>query len=248
MAFEIKKFPINRLVDKGQSIKVSIVDTGFARIPKYAKLFTSNSSSSHYHGNRVLSIFTAPDSSFPLAGLTLNLAATGPHPDYHHLIYSIKSLPESDILSLSMCWKDNVPKLLEAMFEKSKVVVAPCENGLQVYPARYADEKIVVCCDNPQKNARYCIFPRNEYNGSSYAVPAIARLLCYTSNLNELNYSGECIDVQKLFASTEKAIHISDAEIKILHCPYCHRTLKNKNHTPMQILPNDCPYCGNKLR
>lgn len=248
MPFEIKNFPIDALIDKGQSISVSIVDTGFAKMPKYAKLFTPNPSSGHYHGNRVLSIFTAPDNKFSLTNLTLNLGATGPEPDYERLIYSIKSLPESDILSLSVCWKDDNPKLLEAMFERAKIIVAPCENGLQVYPARYADEKIVVCCDNPQKNARYCISPRSAYNGSSYAVPAIARLLCHERNLDKLDYGGECIDVQALFASTEKAMHIPDAEIKILHCPYCHRTLKNKNYTPMQTLPDDCPYCGNKLK
>ena len=248
MPFEIKNFPIDALADKGQGISVSIVDTGFAKVPRYAKLFTPNPSSGHYHGNRVLSVFTAPDNKFPLAGLTLNLGATGPEPDYGRLIYSIKSLPESDILSLSVCWKDDNPKLLEAMFEKARVIVAPCENGLQVYPARYADEKIVVCCDNPQKNAKYCISPRSAYNGSSYAVPAIARLLCHERNLDKLNYNGECIDVQALFASTEKAVHIPDAEIRILHCPYCHRTLKNKNYTPMQAMPDDCPYCGNKLK
>jgi len=248
MSLIIKRFPIGALADIGQSVSVSIVDVGFAKIPRYARLFTSNPSSGNYHGNRVLSVFTAPDQRFPLSGLTLNLAATGVSPDYDRLVYSIKSLPESDIISISMCWRDDVPKLLEAMFEKARMVVAPCENGLQIYPARYADEKIVVCSDNPERNARYCISPRKEYNGSSYAVPAIARLLCHASNLDSLDYDAECIDAHELFADTQKAIRLNGGEIKILHCPHCHRTLKNKNYTPMQELPSECPYCGNGLK
>ncbi len=243
---EITMFPLDTLRNQ-RKISVSIIDTGFLCVPNYARLYTPNESKGHFHGNRVLDVFTSPDKSHPIQGLTLNLAATGPAPDYSRLIYSINSLPESDLISISICWKDDNQELLSALMKKARVVVAPCENKEQIYPARYRCKNMVVCCDDTSKSAHYCIKPRKEYNGSSYAVPAIARLLCYTDNLDKLDYTKDCIDISDLFSSRKNQFSLTN-DIVVLNCKHCHQTLKNKNFSPMQSMPDNCPYCGMRLK
>ena len=243
---EITRFPLDTLRNQ-RKISVSIIDTGFLCVPNYARIYTPNESKGHFHGNRVLDVFTSPDKSHPIQGLTLNLAATGPFPSYSQLIYSINSLPESDLISISICWKDNNQELLSTLMKKASVIVVPCENKEQIYPARYKCKNMVVCCDDMTKMAQYCIKPRKEHIGSSYAVPAIARLLCYTDNLDKLDFTKDCIDVADLFAPRKNQSALSN-DIVMLNCKYCHQTLKNKNFSLMQSMPDSCPYCGMRLK
>ena len=235
------------LQDPGCSVSVSIVDTGFSSIPQYARLLTDNPSSTHFHGNRVLSVFTAPDQKYPLSGLSLNLAATGINPGYEELIYSIKSLPKSDILSLSMCWRRPNAELLSAILEKADTIVVPCEGEGLPYPARHRLENAIVCCDDLSKQANYCIRPRAIYSGSSYAVPAIARLLCYSKTLGNISGNGpKSVSVLDLFAG--KVASTQSASVQVLHCPFCHCTLKHRSSAPMSSMPENCPYCGMQLK
>ena len=86
-------------------VSVSIIDSGFSHIPKYAKIYGYNNSINHNHGDKVLSVFTALDKNFPLSNLTLNLVSYNPNTEYQGLIKALKSLPYADILSISIAWK-----------------------------------------------------------------------------------------------------------------------------------------------
>lgn len=85
-------------------ISVSIIDSGFSYIPKYAQIYGRNNSLNSSHGDKVLSVFTALDVKFPIPNLKLNLVSYNPSTEYAGLIKALKLLPHSDILSISMAW------------------------------------------------------------------------------------------------------------------------------------------------
>ena len=115
----------SRLLDDGRTVSVAMIDSGFSSIPEYATMHGSNNASGVKHGNRVLSIFTAPDKMFPLTGMRLHLACYNPMTGYDGLVWAVGILPKCDILSVSMSWKDNVDELRVAIGRKFGMVCAP---------------------------------------------------------------------------------------------------------------------------
>lgn len=97
-----ESFFLNKIKEK---ITVSIIDSGFYKIPEYAKIYGFNKNPTHQHGNRILSIFTALDKTYPIDNLSLNLSCYNPADGYGGLLFAIEKLPDSDILSMSISWK-----------------------------------------------------------------------------------------------------------------------------------------------
>ncbi|MBO7092149.1 MAG: hypothetical protein J6W23_10215, partial [Victivallales bacterium] len=112
----IVSVPVSFLRDTGRNVSVSIVDSGFSSIPPYAHLFGRNPNPTHPHGNRVLSVFSAMDERFPIHGMKLNLSCYHTKDGYDGLKYAIGILPRSDILSLSLSWKEDNSKLHKLLF------------------------------------------------------------------------------------------------------------------------------------
>ena len=105
----IEKISEKFLLNNNNRISVSIIDSGFYNIPEYATIYGFNKNPSHYHGNRVLSIFRALDKKYPISNLKLNLSCYDSKDDYSGLFNAIYKLPESDILSISISWKEDKP-------------------------------------------------------------------------------------------------------------------------------------------
>lgn len=199
------------------------------------------------HGNRILSIFTSLDQQFPIPNLTLNLSCYDVNTGYEGLIQALKRLPESDILSLSLSWKEHNQQLYDLLFKKAKIICVPYSDGtVNPYPSIY--DNVIKCSNVIDSRADYSICPVSNWNGNSYAVPAIARLLSYNKQIKNDNNG---IKVDQLFKNYNAHIlNVKNNEKnnnKILKCSFCLKNLKTKQHTYIKEMPSKCPYCGQKL-
>ena len=240
----------SRLLDDGRTVSVAMIDSGFSSIPKYATMHGSNNASGVKHGNRVLSIFTAPDKMFPLTGMRLHLACYNPMTGYDGLVWAVGILPKCDILSVSMSWKDNVDELRVAIGRKFGMVCAPWskDKGLP-YPGEYG--LAVTCSNTENENADYCIAPNAGWRGNSYAVPAIARLFAH--GYFDRSDSGTTLAVDNLFSACKDRVMAMTAshsgQAGIMACPNCHRYMRSMNNGGFIVLERGtpCPYCGSLL-
>lgn len=230
-----------------QPISVSIIDSGFSYIPKYAKILGYNEKINNSHGDKVLSVFTALDKYYPLPNLTLNLVSYNPNTEYKGLIKALKLLPHSDILSLSIAWASHNEQVKNLLFEKAdKICVPYSENSDNPYPSKY--DGVITCSYTNNQKADYSINPIGEYKGNSFAVPAIARLLAYRINIENNNYGTPIFDLFKHYNEVKNnSVNINNY-VKLLECPYCGKKLRNKYYTPLKQLPEKCPYCGLYLK
>ena len=244
---KINVVPENFLIDRGQSISVSIVDSGFQSIPPYAKIYGDNPRPSHPHGNRILSIFTAPDGKHPLSGLKLNLACYNPNDGYKGLAAALRALPQADMLSLSMAWKEDDETVKRLMLEKARTIFVPALRDVSTpFPSSYA---FVTTCANGDgyPGADYSIVPRPEWQGNSYAVPAVARLYCYGDIMPWTTGIGASILFKESSRETAQAEPPAAAKA-ILTCPHCKRTLRDrKTFVLITEKPEKCPYCGRRI-
>lgn len=242
----IERIDENFLADKGNNVSVAIIDSGFPRIPAYAKVYGANYRSSIGHGDRILSIFTALDERHPLSGLKLNLACYSTSMGYGGLINALKMLPESDILSISISWRDDNEEIRSLIERKFKIICVPYSDSSIPYPGAYG---FTITCSNVENpHANYCIRPHGAWRGNSYAVPAIARLMCYGIDLNHV--SNEGVLVEELFGNCVNGVK----ETKTYKpgkqlCQHCHRYMRDpKTHGYIVIENGTCPYCGFPLK
>ena len=242
---------INTSLLKNQNpVSVGIIDSGFSKMPKYAKLYGINSIPDYPHGNRILSIFSALDKDYPIPNLKLHLVCYNPKKEYEGLINALKLIPHVDILSISLSWRDDNPELKKLLFQKADKICVPFTKNKPdlIYPSVY--EGVINCFNGENINADYSINPVKQYKGNSYAVPAIARLLAYNIDIKNDNNG---MNIHELFRNYNNPF-IQDAKIdenkteNSSTCKYCLRTIRTKNHTLVQQLPERCPYCGNRLR
>ena len=234
------------LADRGQAVSVGLVDSGFSWMPPYAVLHGLNPVPSHRHGNRVLSVFAAPDSSYPLSGLSLHLACFLQKDGYVGLMRALDSLPHVDILSISLSWEDDRRDVKDALLAKANMIFAPHTSGdSHPYPAAY--KGIVTCSCVEEKSATYCIRPVGAWSGHSYAVPAMARIAAHYGAYDIRDSSeADAVPVGELFSpavSMRPAVQ-EPAGRKALVCEKCGRTLMNRDCTLMAEKPSRCPYCG----
>lgn len=244
--------PVPFLKDHGRPVSVSIVDSGFSSIPSYARVFGRNPNPSHPHGNRVLSIFTALDAQFPIGKLSLNLSCYHTKDGYEGLEYAIGLLPESDILSLSLSWKDDNRKLQGLLFKKASIVLAADGAGTsRPYPSAYGG--IQSCASYSSTGGVFSICPVPQWRGNSYAVPAIARLMAYGSD-GRLWDDGEHLNdahirVQDLFSGAIRGIQMKertfdDRPSAVITCRHCLRVIRDEKNELVSKPPSKCPYCG----
>lgn len=237
------------LADHGRRISVSIVDSGFSAIPAYATLHGRNPMPGHRHGNRVLSIFTAPDKLYPIAGLELHLACHAPNGGYASLERALSMLPKTDIMSLSLSWGNDIPELRNLLLSKADMIFVPFTNGTGLpYPSSY--DGVMTCSDHDDRLAKYCAKPIPAWNGLSYAVPAIARLAAHSPELLAGNAGGsmpaDSIPLHELFSPASGSVQETKAKPSgaPFTCGSCKRTLRNPDHSLMAERPVRCPYCG----
>jgi hypothetical protein len=240
----------SHLLDDGRTVSIAIIDSGFSSIPQYATMHGSNNASGVQHGNRILSIFTAPDKRFPLTGMRLHLACYNPMTGYDGLVGAVNILPKCDILSISMSWKDNVDELRTAIERKFGTVCAPWSKDKNLlYPGEY--EFAVTCSNTENENADYCITPNAEWRGNSYAVPAIARLFAH--GYFGRSGSGTMLAVDSLFSACRDGVTVMTAshsgQAGIMTCPNCHRYMRSMSNGGFIVLEHGtpCPYCGSLL-
>lgn len=234
------------LSDRGQVVSVGMIDSGFSWTPSYAVVHGRNPMPSHRHGNRVLSVFTALDTSHPLSGLSLHLACFLQKDGYDGLMRALDSLPHVDILSISLSWEDDRRDVKDALLAKADVVFAPHTSGdSHPYPAAY--DGVTTCSCVEDRSASYCIRPIGEWSGHSYAVPAMARIAAHYGAYDIKDSSeADAVSVDELFAPAVfmRPSMQMPAGRKALVCEKCGRTLMNKNYTLMAESPSRCPYCG----
>lgn len=237
-----------KMLINNDHITVSIIDSGFSKLPPYATLYGLNKNLDNPHGDRVLSIFTALDNTYPLPNLKLNLASYDPKHKYDGIINALKLLPKADILSISIAWEEHNEQIYQLLCEKANYICVPYSEHLDVpYPSRY--HNTITCSIREESHADYCITPTNKWFGNSYATPAIARLLCYNKFLHNDEKNG--VDVKDLFENH----NINANRINLMNnntiinssCPHCNKKIKTKFGTPVKELPKVCPYCGRNI-
>lgn len=237
------------MLKNNDPITVSIIDSGFSKMPPYATLYGTNKNLDNPHGDRVLSIFTALDTLYPLPNLKLNLVALNDKDEYRGIIKALKLLPKSDILSMSFAWEQHNQQIYQLLLEKAEYICVPYSEHLNTpYPSRY--HNTISCSIREESHADYYINPTDKWYGNSYATPAIARLLCYNKYLYNDDKNG--IDVKELF----REHHVNENRTNLMNnniifdssCPHCKRKIKTKFGTPVKELPKVCPYCGRNIK
>ena len=234
------------LADHGKKIRVGMVDSGFSLLPSYATLHGTNYHNGTEHGDRMLSIFTALDRKYPLNGLELHVSCYNPQTSYDGLAYSLSLLPDCDILSISMSWKDDDVRVHNMLSTRFGHVCVPYSWDDLPYPASY--DSMITCSNNDNPNADWSICPNQAWKGNSYAVPAIARLLAHGNESPVNDENG--IPVEELFAECKKGVAVVDRKSKAgkMSCPHCHRFIRSsKTHGFILTDAEDCPYCGMPL-
>lgn len=232
------------LKDGGRVVSVAMVDSGFSSIPAYARIYGPNPHPDHQHGNRMLSIFTAPDAAYPLSGLSLSLSCYNGG-GYGALANALRALPDSDVLSISLAWRDDVPEIRDLLQSKAGRVVVPTPNNFSLpYPSSYSFT--VKCCNGRNPNADYCISPRPGWKGNSYAVPAIARLMCH----GDIDGCLGDIPVEEVFGGMPAGPAPAPESPPVLSsCPWCGTTLRDpKTYVLFARTPEKCPYCRRTLK
>ena len=230
-----------------EPISVSIIDSGFSHIPKYAKIYGCNNSINHEHGDKVLSVFTALDYNYPLSNLTLNLVSYNPNTEYKGLIKALKLLPHSDILSISIAWASHNEQVKNLLFEKADKICVPFSKySDNPFPSLY--DGVITCSYLDNTQADYSINPVAEYKGNSFAVPAIARLLAYKMDIKEDKNGKSIVDLFKYYNQLKYSTKNINEENKILKCNFCNKDLRSKYNTLLKQLPSRCPYCGMYLK
>lgn len=245
----INKILPSLLQDNGKPVSVSIIDSGFSYIPSYAKIYGYNNILNCQHGDKVLSVFTALDKSYPIKNLTLNLVCYNPKTEYKGLINALKLLPHSDILSISIAWKQHNEQIKKLLFDKANIICVPySKNGKTPFPSSY--NGVITCSYMENCNADYSIHPISQFRGNSFAVPAIARLLAYGHNYIENNSNGVFVsDLFKQHHSNQKNYESNNGiKFKTMRCRGCNNELRDKNHILLREYPESCPYCGIKLK
>lgn len=235
------------LSDDRHRVSVAMVDSGFVHVPSYAVVHGANYTSGTQHGDRMLSIFTALDRLHPLVNLKLHLACYNPATGYNGLVDALRMLPDCDILSISISWRDDNPIVRESMQRKFKTICVPFSIELP-YPCEY--DFTTTCSNRDDSRADYSIRPNPEWHGNSYAVPAMARLLAYGMDMDELVAFGDSGEsVESLFADCVNGVAVPEPDGDILPgimtCPHCHRHMKSeRTHGFVKINADRCPYCG----
>ncbi len=243
----------SRLSDDGRAVSVAIIDSGFSRMPSYATMHGANGMAGAVHGSRILSIFTAFDKSHPIANMTLHLSCYNPMTGYEGLKTAIRILPECDILSISMSWKDDSVEIRSMLRDKFKTVCVPYSaNTSLLYPASY--EFTTTCSNLFNQMADYCIQPNPEWRGNSYAVPAVARLFAhgYFDRDSSTDEARIVKPVQDEFAECRNGITVKEdagSHAGIMICPSCHRYMRSRKTNGLIVLDTGtpCPYCGHIL-
>lgn len=224
------------LVDNGKHVSVAIVDSGFTTLPSYSKLYGPARVFDTTHGDRILSIFTALDREHPISKMELSLACYNPHTRYDGLAKALELLPPSDILSISMSWKDNNDDVRNLLESKFRTVCVPWSGEDLPYPAAYGFT--TTCSDTDNRLADWCIRPNSDWKGNSYAVPAVARILAYGNGMPDSTV-GESVDIPTLFSDCKNGVpEVVVKKIDRYPCPHCDRGLVIEHGTAL------CPYCG----
>lgn len=235
------------LNDEGGVASVAMVDSGFSALPPYAVMHGVNRNDSTAHGDRTLSVFTALDKTHPLPNLVLNLSCYDPSAGYGGLMKAFEMLPDSDILSVSISWKDDIKEIRDLLESKFKTVCVPCSDWRLPYPALYGFT--VKCSFVDDARADYCIDPNPAWRGNSYAVPAVARLLSYGVPMDEIA-SGDGTPVTELFKDCNVLLRERNASMRRkMSCPHCHRYMRSgKTQGFVTVDLEECPYCGMPLK
>ena len=229
-----------------QPVSVSIIDSGFSHIPKYAKIYGYNNSLNHEHGDKVLSVFTALDYNYPIPNLTLNLVSYNPNTEYKGLIQALKTLPHSDILSISIAWATHNEQVKNLLFEKADKICVPFSRNNTPYPASY--DGVITCSYLDNYAADYSINPVLEYMGDSFAVPAVARLLAYKMQIENNNHGENIVDLFQYYNFVKYDTVDINKVNTLLKCTNCNNALRSKAYTPLKEYPERCPYCGFRLK
>lgn len=243
----INKILPNILQDDNKPVSVSIIDSGFSYIPSYGKIYGYNDTTNCKHGDKVLSVFTALDLCYPIKNLTLNLVSYNAKTEYRGLIKALNLLPQSDILSISIAWKEDKEQIKKLLFEKANIICVPYSKKSEIpYPSLY--EGVITCSYINNPDADFSISPINQFKGNSFAVPAIARLLAYGHGLVSNNHGIPIID---LFSQYDKLKNINkniNMTCNFIKCFSCKKKLRSKYNTFLTQIPEKCPYCGAKLK
>ena len=237
------------LSDPGRRISVALVDSGFSFMPSYAKMHGARGASSSEHGDRILSIFSALDRAHPLSGLELHLSCYNPSSGYDGLARAISILPDADILSISLSWRDDSRRIAELLKRKFGMACVPsARNGME-YPGEY--DFCTSCSDSDDGNADWCIRPNPEWNGNSYAVPAIARLMCYGVRISDL-LSDDGTPVEDVFSDCRNKPSMKNMYGKAGKqvCNHCGRHVRDPKTHGFMVMDagTPCPYCGFPLQ
>jgi len=238
----IENIDVSRLVDDGRKTIVGMVDSGFSKLPSYAVLHGAGHQSGTEHGDRVLAVFTALDRKFPLQNLELHLSCYDPKTGYDGLAYALSLLPECDILSISLSWKDDDVRIRSMLSSRFGKVCAPYSWDDLPYPASYSF--VTSCSNGDNPNADWSICPNAEWNGNSYAVPAVARLMAH--GIDKPDHA-DGMPVAELFSDCGKGIAVLGGKSRAgkMSCPHCHRFIRNgRTHGFMVTDFESCPYCG----
>jgi len=233
------------LADRGNMVRVGLVDSGFPSVPPYAQVHGALYASRNEHGRRVLSVFTALDGSYPLKGLELHLACYNPSTGYGGLAAALRLLPDCDILSLSLAWKDDSEEVRRLLERKFGAVCVPYSAKLP-YPGKYGFT--TTCSNVDNASAAWSIQPNPEWRGNSYAVPAIARLMAHGVDLKALDGMKDGIPVRELFSGIARTVSAppkQPAKSGKMSCPHCHRYMRSKSNNGFILEESkNCPYCG----
>ena len=235
------------LADTGRSVTVGMVDSGFSALPRYATLHGAGYKSGTEHGDRVLSVFTALDRQYPLRNLSLHLSCYNPATGYDGLAYALSLLPDCDILSISLSWKEDDVRVRNMLFSRFGRVCAPFSSDGTPFPAAY--DSVVTCSNIDNPNAAWSVCPNKEWKGNSYSVPAVARLLAHGIE-NPANAENG-VSIESLFADCAKGVTVIEGSTKAgkMACPHCHRFIRSeKTHGFVKTDEEECPYCGMPLK
>ena len=237
------------ILEPAGPVSVALVDGGFGRLPVYASMHTANPDPWHRHGNTVLSVFTAPDGRWPIPGLELHLACFWAGSGVDGVAKAVAALPEVDILSISAAWAEDDRRLEDLLLSRAGTVVCALPHGLSLkYPWSYPGMTAVSAVRDSR--AEFCLSPAEGWTSSSYAAPAVARLLAYGHGIVPRT-DGAGILVAEIFRGSALA-GTGDAAALVaggreLSCPHCGRKMRGPTGAFLREMPDRCPRCGRAI-